>query len=69
VAIANIFDALTSERPYKKAWTVEEALEFIKLQSGKHLDPALPPLLEQTLPEILAIKAQLSDQNESTAIN
>jgi putative two-component system response regulator len=69
VAIADIFDALTSERPYKKAWTVEEALEFIKLQSGKHLDPALAPLMEQTLPEILAIKAQLSDQNESTAIN
>lgn len=62
VAIADIFDALTSERPYKNAWTVEEALDFIKSQSGKHIDPALPPLLEQKLPEILAIKAQLSEQ-------
>ena len=56
VAIADVFDALTSERPYKKAWPVEEALDFIQQQSGKHFDPKLPPLLEQELPKILAIK-------------
>lgn len=61
VAIADIFDALTSERPYKKAWSVEEAIDFISSQAGKHLDPALPPLLVEKLPEILEIKTQLSD--------
>jgi putative two-component system response regulator len=66
VAIADVFDALTSERPYKKAWSVEDALEFIKSQSGKHFDPALPPLIEQELSEILAIKAQLSEQGVAT---
>lgn len=62
VAVADIFDALTSARPYKEAWSVEDALTYIKSQSGQHIDPALPPLLEEKLPEILAIKAQLSDQ-------
>lgn len=41
VAVADVFDALTSVRPYKKAWPVEEALQHIESQSGKHFDPAL----------------------------
>lgn len=39
VALADFFDALTHERPYKRAWTVDEALEEIKKQSGAHFDP------------------------------
>jgi putative two-component system response regulator len=39
VAVADVFDALTSERPYKKAWTVEEAIDFLVAGSGKHFDP------------------------------
>ncbi len=39
VTIADVFDALTHERPYKKAWTVFEAVEEIKRQSGKQFDP------------------------------
>ncbi|KZN13455.1 HD-GYP domain-containing protein [Marinomonas sp. TW1] len=61
VAIADVFDALTSERPYKKAWSIEEAMDFIHQQSGKHFDPALPPLLEQELPSILTIKDKYMD--------
>lgn len=61
VALTDVFDALTSERPYKKAWSVAEALDFIKSQAGKHFDPALVPLLEQELPKILAIKARWAD--------
>jgi putative two-component system response regulator len=41
VAIADVFDALTSERPYKKPWTIEAALAFMRDQSGKHFDPEL----------------------------
>src|SRR6187402_356823 len=39
VAAADVFDALVSERPYKKAWPVDEGIEFLKGQRGKHFDP------------------------------
>lgn len=39
VAVADVFDALTSERPYKKAWPIEEAIEEILRQSGRQFDP------------------------------
>jgi putative two-component system response regulator len=38
-AIVDVYDALTSDRPYRLAWTHEKTLEFIKEQSGKHFDP------------------------------
>jgi hypothetical protein len=41
VAVADVFDALTSERPYKKAWTLEAAVDFLKANAGSHFDPAL----------------------------
>ena len=41
MAIADVFDALTSERPYKKAWPVEEALNYLRDNRGRHFDPAL----------------------------
>ncbi len=39
VAVADVFDSLTNHRPYKKAWSLEETLEYIKGEKGKHLDP------------------------------
>ncbi|MBQ8950013.1 MAG: HD-GYP domain-containing protein [Eubacterium sp.] len=41
IAVADVFDALTSERSYKKGWTVEEAYDEIIKNSGKHFDPAV----------------------------
>ena len=38
-AIVNVWDALCSDRPYRKAWSKEQALEFIGSESGKHFDP------------------------------
>lgn len=38
-AVADVFDALTSTRPYKAAWTLEDAAEYLREQSGKHFDP------------------------------
>ena len=38
-AVVDVWDALTSDRPYRKAWTEEKALEYIREQSGKHFDP------------------------------
>ena len=39
VAVADVFDALTSERPYKKAWALEDARAFLEDGRGKHFDP------------------------------
>ena len=39
VAVADVFDALSSERPYKKAWPSDEAMEFIRNEREKHFDP------------------------------
>jgi response regulator RpfG family c-di-GMP phosphodiesterase len=43
-AICDVFDALLSERPYKESWPVEEALEEIDAQAGRHFDPQLVAL-------------------------
>ena len=40
-AIADVFDALTSERPYKKAWSVDDALTYLRSEAGQGLDPNL----------------------------
>ena len=49
VAVADVFDALSSERPYKKAWTVDEVMAFMIAQAGKHFDPAIIALLPNVL--------------------
>ncbi|MES2150851.1 MAG: HD domain-containing phosphohydrolase [Pseudomonadota bacterium] len=55
VAVADVFDALTSVRPYKQAWTVEAAVEFLQQQKGKHFEPALVDLFIGQLPAVRAI--------------
>lgn len=55
-AIADVFDALSHERVYKKAWEMERVLEFIKEQSGKAFEPKLVDLLIENLDEIIKIK-------------
>ena len=62
VAIADVFDALTSKRPYKDAWPVQEAVDFIHEQSGKHFDPSLVALFKGCLPAILEIKHRWQDE-------
>jgi putative two-component system response regulator len=44
VAIVDVFDALRSRRPYKSAWTLDEALAEVVAQSGRHFDPELVAL-------------------------
>lgn len=60
-ALADVFDALTSKRPYKPAWSVEETLAYVASESGRHFDPGLAPLLKKNLAEILAIKGEYAD--------
>jgi putative two-component system response regulator len=41
VAVADVYDALTHERHYKRAWTNEEALDYIRAESGRKFDPSV----------------------------
>ncbi len=61
VAIADVFDALTSTRPYKAAWPVDAAIGFLREQAGRHLDPALVELFVADLPEMLALRERFQD--------
>jgi len=61
VALADVFDALISERPYKPAWSVKAAVEFIQANSGKQFDPTLVRVFLARLPEILALRQQFAD--------
>ena len=62
VAVADVFDALTSVRPYKKGWSVEDACQLLIEEKGKHLDPRLIDLFMKNLDEIKSIKNQFPDE-------
>ena len=61
VAVVDVFDALTTRRPYKEPWPVQEAMDHITAQAGKHFDPALVALFIPLLPQLLEIRAQWAD--------
>jgi putative two-component system response regulator len=63
VAIADVFDALTSVRPYKKSWAVEDALAYLQEKSGTQFDPKLVPLFVENIDKVLAIKEQYFDHS------
>ena len=61
VALVDVFDALTSERPYKKAWPVEEAVAEIERCNGRHFDPDVVRAFLRRVPEMVKIKEQFAD--------
>jgi putative two-component system response regulator len=61
VAIADVFDALTSPRPYKRIWSIDEAVDYIKKERGEHFEPGLVDCFIKVLPEIKKIKEKYSD--------
>lgn len=61
VAVADVFDALTSSRPYKKAWLVEDAIKSIQESAGTHFDPDVVTHFMKCLPEILATRDKYMD--------
>ncbi len=60
-ALADVFDALTSERPYKKAWPIEEATALIEREAGKSFDPVLAEKFLSILPQIVAAREKYAD--------
>ena len=61
VALADVFDALTSPRPYKTAWTPEVAVGYIQAQRGRHFEPVLVDAFMEALPQCLEIGAKYRD--------
>lgn len=60
VAVADVFDALTSKRPYKEAWSVERALETLRKDAGSHFDPDVVAAFDRILPKVLEIHSRLA---------
>lgn len=64
-AIADVFDALTSKRPYKEAFSVEKSFEIIREGRGNHFSPEVVDPFFEVADEILEIKEKNSDESES----
>ncbi|QYJ99708.1 two-component system response regulator [Shewanella alkalitolerans] len=62
VAIADVFDALTSIRPYKQAWSVEDTLALIDREAGKHFDPELVTHFKAIVDEAVKIRDSHQDK-------
>lgn len=61
VAICDVFDALTSVRPYKKAWSLKDTFSHLEEQKGSHFDPKIVPLFLDITPKLLKIQKQYGD--------
>jgi len=62
--LCDVLDALTSKRPYKKAWPLEDALREIKKGRGSHFDPRLVDCFFKILPRIHHIHEEYGDPQE-----
>ena len=67
VALADVYDALTSGRPYKPPFSAEKSLEIIRDGIGKHFDPQIHEAFAASIDEIQAIQLSLSDHAEAPA--
>lgn len=61
VAVADVFDALTSERPYKPAWEIERAIRHIQDHAGTHFDPACVAAFFEDWNRVLEIKQRFAE--------
>jgi len=63
-AVADVFDALSSKRSYKKAWSDKEIFRYLKEQKGKHFDPILIDIFFENLDVFLNIRENFKDKND-----
>ena len=66
--MADVFDALTSERPYKKAWTLEEAVDFLVAGSGKHFDPDCVRAFLNAWDDVLGIRDRFTEESDPVSL-
>ncbi|HEY0928999.1 MAG TPA: HD domain-containing phosphohydrolase [Gemmatimonas sp.] len=64
VAVADVFDALTSDRPYKRAWSTDEAFAFIRRECGTHFDPAVAEAFADSFGAVLESRERWADEKE-----
>ena len=64
VAVADVFDALTTVRPYKKAWAVQDAFDYILAEKGKHFCPDCVDAFFSNQKKILEVYTSLRDEND-----
>lgn len=65
IAVADVFDALTSIRPYKRAWSLEAASAYLRENAGRHFDPACVDAFFAEWDAVLDIHRMFADQDES----
>lgn len=66
VAITDVFDALTSPRPYKAAWSVDDAVAYLSSHAGSHFDPRLVDVHAQLIPEVMGIRQLFAEAATET---
>ncbi|MFT4580183.1 MAG: putative two-component system response regulator [Nitrospinales bacterium] len=68
VAICEVFDAMTSKRPYRPKFSNEESISFIEENAGIHFDPQLIPNFKNIFSKILKSKEELTDENKTNPL-
>ena len=68
MAIADVFDALMSKRPYKEPFSLEKSLEIIREGRGGHFDPRVVDAFFEILEDVLTIKEKYKDEEQSRFI-
>ncbi len=64
IAVCDVFDALTSKRPYKDPWPMDKTMALIEDSRGKHFEPSVVDCFKEIIPEILEIKEEFKDEDE-----
>ncbi|RMF86631.1 MAG: response regulator [Planctomycetota bacterium] len=64
-AVSDVFDALTSRRPYKQAGTSEAAIDYLRRTSGRHFDPQVVAAFERRFDDIIALKEHIRDSADA----
>lgn len=60
--MADVFDALTSERPYKQAWTLENAADYLRDNADAHFDPECVAIFFEQWDAVLDIRQRFQDE-------
>jgi len=68
VAVADVFDALTTTRPYKAPWSLEKARAFLEDGRGTHFDPACVDAFLERWDEVLRIRDEFQDGPDDRAM-
>ena len=66
-SVVDVFDALTSERPYKRAWNTDDAAQLIRDGAGSQFDPEIVSIFDHILPDIIEIHKRFSDNGAGEA--